>query len=330
MTTSLLLGLFFLLGSGFFSGLETAIVSLNRARVRSHVEKGSRRARILEDFLRDRERLLTTTLLGTNLCNVSATVMAVRLGESWGKMGAAVAGGAVFVLLLLFGEFIPKVLFRRHPTRLALVFAYPLEWSFILFKPVILLTTGLARSILYVFRIHASAGNPMVTREELKLLIRRGELAGTLTAKERELVHSVMDTRGKSLKEIMLPLEKAITLPFDATIEDACLRCKETGCSRLPILNQGIASDGKRHVAGVFNLYDILFRLDPVDDSSYAHTVARQPRFFSPETTVSSALQLLRSGRQPIAMIGDESDGMAVGLVTIEDLLRVVIGRVEA
>ncbi|MDD8043553.1 MAG: CNNM domain-containing protein [Verrucomicrobiota bacterium] len=327
MIPSLILGFFFLLGSGFYSGLETAIVSLHRARVRSHFDRGSRRAKILEDFLRDREKLLTTTLLGTNLCNVSASVMAVRLGEPWGAWGEAVAGGIVFVLLLLFGEFLPKVMFRRHPTRLALMFAYPIWWSFVLFKPVIVVVTALARGLLVLLGIHAASGNPMVTREELKLLIRRGELAGTLTSKERELVHAVIDTRGKRVRDIMLSMEKAEWLPADATIDQACRRCKESGRSRVPLVER---VQGGFTVVGVFNLYDILFGLDHTSGTDLALTVARPPRFLAPDTTLSMAMQRLRSGRQPIALIGNETDRSAMGLITVEDLLRVLVGRVEA
>ena len=185
------------LASAFFAGAETGLISLNRVRLRHEVERKNRRAIILNGFVENSERLLGTTLFGTNLANVLVGVYASALAtlvfhtdNFWVEFGAAFVASA---LLLVFGEIVPKTLFRHYAHRLCMAIADALNAMAWLCAPMVSLVGLLMRMFVRL------SGNPeapksfFVTREELKHLAKEGEAGGALTAEERKMIDGVFD-----------------------------------------------------------------------------------------------------------------------------------------
>ena len=320
---SLLLIVLGILASAFFSGMETGLISLNRVRLRHEVERKNRRAIILNMFVENSERLLGTTLVGNNLANVLVAVVASSIatrifGESsWGGFAATVIASSV---LLIFGEIVPKSLFRHYAHRLCLTFADLLNATAWLFAPVVGLLGFLMR---VVTRISGGAEQPrsfFVTREELKLLAKEGEAGGALTAEEREMIHGVFDFPYKTVNEVMMPLSRTVTVTQATSIEELFDISQRTGYARLPV------RDGDK-IIGVANVYEILFE-SVARDGKTVRDVTQKPQFVLATERINRVLPVLRASRIPISVVLNP-EGRPLGIITIEDIVEEIVGDVE-
>ena len=311
------------LASAFFSGIETGLISLNRVRLRHEVERKNRRAIILNVFVENTERLLGTTLVGTNLANVLVAVLASSLatrafGENtWVGLVATVVASS---LLLIFGEIVPKTLFRHYAHRLCMTCADLLNAAAWLFAPVVALLGFLMR---VVMRISGGAEQPrsfFVTREELKLLAKEGEAGGALTAEEREMIHGVFDFPYKTVHEVMVPLSRTVTVTQETSVAELFDISQRTGYARLPV------REGDK-IVGVANVYEILF------DSSANHgktvrELMQKPQFVLSTERINRVLPVLRASRNPISIVL-QPEGRPLGIITIEDIVEEIVGDVE-
>jgi len=314
---------FGLLGSAFFSGVETGLISLNRVRLRHEVERKSRRAIILNSFVEQSEKMLATTLAGTTLANVlvavcSAALAARYFGESFlVDIGAALVSAA-FVLVL--GEIVPKLLFRHYAHRLCLTSADLLAGAAWLFAP---LVTALGVLMRFITRIGRATEQPrsfFVTREELKLLAKEGEVGGALSADEREMIHSVLDFPYKTVFEVMTPLSRAVTVGRDTLVRSLFDISQRTGFARFPV------REGDR-ITGLVNVYEVLFK-DAARDGATVEELMQKPQFVLSTDRINRVLPILRATRQPISIVVNP-EGQHIGIITIEDIVEEIVGDVE-
>lgn len=312
-----------ILASAFFAGLETGLISLNRVRLRHEVERKNRRAIILTGFVEDTERLLGTTLVGTNLAHVIVSVCAASLAahlypaSHFAQLPATVIAAA---LLVVVGEIAPKTLFRHYAHRLCMTSADLLNAAAWLFAPLVALLGVLMRAIA---RVGSSAERPksfFVTREELKLLAKEGETGGVLTAEEREMIHGVFDFPYKTVYEVMVPLSNTVTVARDTTVTELFDISQRTGFARFPV------RDGNK-IVGIVNVYEILFEGTGADNRAAAQFM-RDPQLIRSTDRVNRVLPVLRASRNPISVVVNP-EGKQVGIVTIEDIVEEIVGEVE-
>jgi CBS domain containing-hemolysin-like protein len=310
------------LGSAFFSGMETGLISLNRVRLRHEVEHKNRRAIALNAFIESSERLLGTTLIGTTLANVIVSISASLLVARTVGGGYLTQLAATLIaasLLLIFGEIVPKTLFRHYPHRLCVTFADALEAMAWLFAPLVALLGIFMRGI-------ARIGNPrppksfFVTREELKLLAKEGETGGAITAEEREMIHGVFDFPFKSVQEVMVPMSSTLSVHRSTRVREILDFSQRSGFARFPVV------DGEKAV-GVVNTYEILFE-GPSPDGRTAEEVMQKLQFVRATDRINFVLPQLRSRRNPISVVVND-EGQHLGIVTIEDIVEEIVGEVE-
>jgi CBS domain containing-hemolysin-like protein len=312
------------LASAFFAGAETGLISLNRVRLRHEVERKNRRAIILNGFVENSERLLGTTLFGTNLANVLvgvyASVLVTRLFRTenfWVEFAATFVASA---LLLVFGEIVPKTLFRHYSHRLCMTIADALNATAWLCAPMVLFVGFVMR--LFV-RLGGGAEAPksfFVTREELKHLAKEGEVGGALTADEREMIDGVFDFPYKTVYDVMLPMSRTVTATRDVPVAELLVLSQRTGFARFPV------RDGEK-IVGVVNVYEILFE-DTGSDGKTAGQLMQKPQFVASTERINRVLPVLRAGRHPISIVVDP-EGKHVGILTIEDIVEEIVGDVE-
>lgn len=315
---------FGILGSAFFAGAETGLISLNRVRLRHEVERKSRRAIILTGFVENNERLLGTTLLGTNFANVLVGVFASALAAHllghknfWLDFAATIVASSI---LLIIGEIVPKTLFRHYAYRLCMSVADVLNASAWLFAPVVGLLSILMRAITRAGSSDESPKSVFVTREELKYLAKEGEAGGALSAEERQMIHGVFDFPSKTVYEAMIPLARAVTVSRDTMIPELFDISQRTGFARFPVREAD-------KVVGIVNVYEILFE-NVAANGKTAGDLMRKPQFTLSTERVNRALPVLRAGRHPISIVvGPE--GKHVGIITIEDIVEEIVGDVE-
>jgi putative hemolysin len=313
-----------ILGSAFFAGAETGLISLNRVRLRHEVERKSRRAIILNGFVENTERLLGTTLFGTNLANVLvgvyASVLATRLvhlDNFWLDFAATIIASA---FLLVLGEIVPKTLFRHYSHRLCMTIADALNATAWFFAPLVVLLGFVMRAVV---RLSGGAEAPksfFVTREELKHLAKEGEAGGALSAEEREMIDGVFDFPYKTVYDIMLPLARAVTVVRDTPVTELFAVSERTGFARFPV------GDGDK-VVGIVNVYEVLFD-NAGGDGKTAGQLMQKPQFVLSTERVNRVLPVLRAGRRPISIVINP-EGKHVGILTIEDIVEEIVGEVE-
>ena len=297
--------------SFFFNGIESGLLSIDPVRLRQNVKRRVPAALKLNRLLKHPQRLLATVLLVTNAADIIALLLLTSQLVRWyGYMGfffALVVALPVYLFLL---SVLPKALFRRFPFLALARLAGVLEFTSILFSPLLELGARLGKLLLP--RHAAKRARLFAAREELKQITAQSESEGSLTATERAMIHSVVDFRGAKVRDVMLPSAKVVALRSDASTQQALELGASTGLDRLPVL----APDGQP--AGLVNVLDIL--LDRNGHKPLANYVRRIVTTTEDEFAYR-IMQQLRAARLGLAAVVDRKKNFR-GIVAIEDLIR--------
>ena len=310
--------------SFFFSGIETGLLSLNKIRLRDRVRRRDPRAMILQRYLDRPERLLATVLVGNNLVNVTATVVAVRAALLYWPLppraSVALAVVLMVLVLLIVGELVPKSLFRLYPFRLSLALARPLHICAVAMTPLRVAFELLASAFMRLAGLERAKKELFVSREEMILIAREGELASQPSAEQRKMIAGVFEMCATPVRDVMTPMACVLAVTPQTSIAEVLRQARERNFSQLPVLDPGGS------LAGVVNVYDILFS----DAETAAKTAAD---FCRPAPTVDSAepldraLARLRGAAAPMAVVLDVKK-RPLGVVTITDLVEKIVGEI--
>ena len=318
ITLHLLLIAIFLVLHAFFAGIETGIISIHRLRLRHYVRKGSRRARVLGTFVENFDRLLGTTLIGTNLCVVMNSVLAASLALQTNLPGAQASSSVVIsIIVIIFCEYLPKAWFQARPIDRCQRFATALLTAEWILRPFSVIVIALAK-ILSPGERTFYRPTAVISRDDLKVLAREGEIDGVLSAKERFMIHRVIELSSTPVARIMTPAEEMISLQEDMSLSQVFQIARDTGLTRFPVQN----ANGT--YTGVVNVCYILSLVGPHAEGRIAD-YARPLKIIAAETKVDGVLPIMRRARQPLCLV-QKADHI-VGLVTTEDILRVIVGK---
>ena len=297
--------------SFFFNGIESGLLSIDPVRLRQNVKRRVPAALQLNRLLKLPERLLATVLLVTNAADIVALLLLTSQLVSWyGYVGYFFALVIALPLYLFVLSVLPKSLFRRFPFRALARLAGVLEFTSILFSPLLEFGARLGKMLLPGRA--GKRGRLFAAREELKQIASQSEHEGALTATERAMIHSVVDFRGAKVRDVMVPSAKVIVLHSGASMQEALELSASTGLDRLPVL----ASDGQP--TGLVNILDILLDRNgskPLDNyiRRIVTTTEDEPAY--------RIMQQLRSARLGLAAVMDRKNKLR-GIVTIDDLIR--------
>jgi CBS domain containing-hemolysin-like protein len=320
----LLAGAVLILLSGFFSGSETAVYRADWVRLTTWADQRTSGARLALRLLRRREPTVIATLVGTNLCNVFATMLLSGfVARSFGPAWAGVAVVLVVVLTLVFGEFVPKAVAQANPNHWLRQTSLSLAVSRVLFAPVVLLLVGVAR--LFAAPVGRFQGRFSLTRQDFLAAIRQRERRngnGTRNDGAAQqgppisgLVARLFRFSGLNLAEAAIPLERVCSVPAGADRAQILAMIGEHGFSRIPVYRADPAN-----VVGVVFARDLLeagaVRIRPI------MTVAA-------DTRLMEVLDRMQRRRQHIAVVRD-ADGRATGIVTLEDVLEELVGEIRS
>jgi putative hemolysin len=327
-----------LLGNGFFSGSEIAVLSMRRSRVEQLIAEGSRGARWVKRLQDNMDRFLATVQIGVTLCGTLAGVIGGYLASRYlepfihqsvlGNWIPApieatfIIGIAIVYVELILGELVPKALALRFTDTVAVIVAWPLDMLARFSRVVIAFLTASTRAVLYLFRIRDLGHRTFVSEEEIKHLVKEGREQGVLDQTEEELIHSVFEFSETAVKKVMVPRPKIFALDVDTPPEEVGRLMVESGFSRIPVF------DGSPdNMVGVVYIKDALRLLEkhqPVVLRKILH-----PVHFVPQTKkVGELLKELQKRRTHFALVIDEH-GSLVGLVTLEDLLEEIVGEIQ-
>ena len=317
-----LLGLTVLL-SAFFAGSEAAFLSVQRSRLAALILDKVKGAERVEKLASNPEKLLPTVLTGNNLVNVAAAALGTTLAGSYLSPNWAVGAsvGAVTVLLLLFGEILPKVIATKNAEGLALILVRPLQAAQILFFPIVWVLEIYSRM---VGRIFGLSGSRLVSEREIRALIDVAEIEGGVEKGEAALLEKVFHFGDLRVGDVMTPRTEIIFVELSATLQDFLPIYARTTYTRFPVF------DGDReNIVGILSVKDLLEAV--AQGTIQLHdsvATALRPAHFVPETKpVDELFDELREVGQHMAITVNEHGGVA-GVVTLMQLLEVIVGPV--
>jgi putative hemolysin len=305
--------------SFFFNGIESGLLSIDPVRLRQNVKRRLPAALQLNRLLKHPERLLATVLLITNAADIVALILLTsQLFRYYGFAGFLFALLIALPVYLFVLSVLPKSLFRRFPFRALARLAGVLEFTSILFSPLLEIGARLGKLLLPGHAV--KRGRLFAAREELKQITTESEREGGLTATERAMIHSVVDFRGSKVGEVMLPQAKVAALRSGASTQEALELSASTSLDRFPV----IAPDGQP--AGLINVLDILIERDgsrPLSD--YVRRVVTA----TDDEPAYRVMQQLRAARLGLAVVVDRKNNFR-GIVATEDLVRHLVSAGNA
>jgi putative hemolysin len=321
----LLIILLVLLGcSAFFSGSETALMTVSRVRLRQMAKKHTRSVKMVEGILEKPERLIGTILLGNNLVNVAMSAIATVIAVSiWGDRGIIYVTVALTVILLIFAEITPKVYARYHSERISIITAPVIKVIMTIFHPVTVGVTWMVQKLLLLVDIDITkAKRKIVTEAEVKTLINISWEDGSISAEEKDMLGRVFTLNDKSVGDVMVPRKRMVTLSSDYTLDQALKTIKRYGYSRYPVRR------GKsQEIIGFIHSKDLMGKRGSKKLSSLKKLI--RPAYFIPESKkINSQLRHFKSQRLHQAVVLDD-EGEVKGLITLEDILEQMVGSIE-
>jgi len=311
----------FMVWAAFFAGIETGVISIRRLRLQHFVREKVPGARTLQHFLDNPDRLLGTTLLGTNISVVVTSVTAASLAVSLvGKWGETLSTIVMTLLVVVFCEYLPKAWFHGVPLERSRRFAKLLHFWELVFRPLSVVVVWLTRLLVPGPSESFSTPAPFMTREELKLLAKEGEKEGVLSRKERVMIDRVIELSGKAAREVMVPRAQMTVVEKGTGIGEFFETARESGFTRMPVYDSG-----KDEFVGVANVFYVLSH-PSIDPGMTVDSFTRPPLVIPEDMPADEIFPLLRRYRQPMGLVADAQSNV-VGLITTEDVLQVIVGR---
>lgn len=313
-----------LLLSAFFSGSETALFAANRLRMRQLSEEGNKRASLVVRLLEDPAKLLTTLLVGNNIVNVAVSVLTTALFVAWfgPERGTIFAIVLVTTVLLVIGEITPKTFAAKYADRLAQWVSVPIRWVGAALYPIIRVLSAVSYVLVRPLGGRVNLASPLVTEDEIRLLIKMGEEEGVIQEDEREMIHSIFEWGDTVAREVMTPRIDMVAVEDTTPLEQVLRIVLAEGHSRIPVFHETIDQ-----IAGVLYVKDLLSHLKAGRLTVQAGELMR-PAYFIPESKrLDEVFREMRRKKVHMAIVLDEYGGTA-GLVTIEDLLEEIVGPI--
>jgi putative hemolysin len=305
---------------GFFAAAEISLISANYRRLKHRAEEGHRGARLAIWLLERPERMVATCLVGSNLAEISNTILVSALLIQWlGAWGEVWAMVLLPPLILLLAEITPKSIGRQYPNRIAQGLA-PILWVVTwLIYPVTLIFATLSRAALWVTGARKTSQLPFITREDLSLVVKKSGPEVDLESAERQIIHRILYFSLRTVKEVMVPLVRVAAISDTSTVAQALEEFRATRFSRLPVYHLRIDN-----LVGVLHDFDLLGE-EPSSQS--IKPFVRSVNFVPEIKKVDQLLPEMQRRGIHMAVAVDEYGG-AVGIVTIEDLLEEIVGEI--
>lgn len=304
---------------GFFSGSEIALVVADKLRLKNRADQGEGKALMTQALISQPRRLFGTTLLGTNICVVTAsTVLTYFIISNYGDEYSAFAL-LLSPVILVFGEVLPKSIYQHHADLLARRVGVILTWASYIMFPLVWLLSKLTKFLLG--GVERVAGmEPRISREELGSILSSREVTDSdMPPEERKMIRRVLNLSDAEVENIMIPLVEVEMLPSATDTEAALSIFDLKGFSRLPIFEHR-----SHNIVGIVDAADCIF----ASERKVLKDIM-SPVIYVPETMPLYELyETLQSAREEVAVVVDEYGG-ATGLVTLEDLLEEVVGEIR-
>ncbi|MDD5079846.1 MAG: hemolysin family protein [Candidatus Omnitrophica bacterium] len=310
--------------SAFFAIAETSLIGLSKIRLRHMVAKKVKRSLSVQRLLSNSDKFIISILVGNNIINIAMsailTVIAVQLfGYKW---GAVIATLFTAFVILIFCEISPKVLALKHTERTALLVAPVMEFFVWLFDPITRVFVFFSNLWLKIFRIAPVKRSPLITEEEIRLMIEVGRDEGVLTDEEKKMLHRIFEFGDIKINDVMIAKDKIVAINLDSSPEQVLDIFVEEGHARLPVYRDSIDN-----VVGIIYARDLLYILR--DKGLFLlPDVVHSAYYVLGSVRINELLRKFQSEKVQIAIVVDENK-KTLGLVTLEDLIEEIVGEID-
>lgn len=310
-----------LLLSAFFSSAETSLTTINPIKVRTLIENSNKRAMTLQKVTEQHGKMLSAILIGNNIVNISASSLATTMAiDIWGNYAVGIATGILTILVLLFGEIMPKNIAMIKSEPLALFYApiiYGLMW---ILTPVIFIIDSIAGFFLKFFHINPSQKNVM-TENELRTYVDVSHEDGVIESEEKDMIINVFDFSDSVAKDIMIPRIDMVTIEENAGYNELMALFRECMYTRIPVYK-----DDRDNIIGLVNIKDFILVNDR--DTFQVSDIIRDAYYTYEFKKTADLLMEMKKTTNNVAFVLSEY-GACVGMITLEDLLEEIVGEIR-
>ena len=322
--------IFLLILSGFMSGSETALTAIGAWKIRQLREDGEDPSGVFGMLERDPTRFITTLLIANNVVNIAATALVTQIAISLSRdlgfsesLAVGYATGIMTILVLIFGEITPKSIAVHNAVAFSRFVIRPVYALSIILYPLGRFFTWITSNMLRMFRLEPSE-NPLITENELRLMLRSAEESGVIESQEQEMIKGIIDLEETVVREVMTPRVDVIAVALDAPLSDLLMLIREHGYSRLPVYQETVDN-----VRGIVYARDLLNYLDGNDSltDTPVSSIMQAPQYVPGTLSILNLLRDMRSSKNHMAIVVDEFGGTA-GLITLEDIIEEITGEI--
>ena len=308
--------------SAFFSSNETALMSVNKIRLRSLADEGNKRAAMALDILENQTpKLLSAILIGNNIVNISASSLATTLAYSFGGYMVSIVTLILTVLILIFGEITPKNYATINAEKITLRYIPIFKFLMTIMTPVIFIINLFSRGVMRLMRVDPDAASKAMTEEELRTIVDVSHEDGVIESDEKEMIYNVFDLGDATAKDIMVPRVHVTFADVESTYDELIEIFREDKFTRLPVYK-----DSQNNIVGIINMKDLL--LYDKNEEFVIDRFLRKPHFTYETKSISDLLVEMKDSTFNIAIVLDEYGDMA-GLITLEDILEEIVGEIH-
>ena len=311
--------------SAFFSASEAALIAINKVRLRHLVENKKRGARRIYGLVARMDKLIATILVGNNLANTAIAAIATSiLTEMLGPgKGLLVATLVITVILIIFGELTPKVFATNHPEGVAFFGRHLVSLLIWILTPVTNVLTWISNVVIRLLGGNPHHRSPLVTEEEIKMMITIGKEEGFYGDSERKMLERIFHFDEIEVRDVMTSLSDIAAVEAGMSREDMERVFLEEGHNRIPVY-QGV----KANIVGIVYVRDMLY-LFKNSELIHLEDLMSAPFFIEPHKKVNELMKEFQKRKIQIAIVRDQTSGKCLGLVTLEDLVEEIVGEIE-
>lgn len=318
-----LLFLLLLIGmSAFFSSAETALTTVNKVRIKTLVDEGNRSAIIVQKILDRHSKMLSAILIGNNIVNISASSLATTMTIRYiGNYAVGITTGLMTLLVLLFGEILPKNTAMLFPEKISLAYARIIYFLIRLLTPLIFLVDQLSKGLMFLLHVDPNKKASHMTETELKTYVDVSHEDGVIETEEREIIYNVFEFSDAVAKDVMIPRIDMSTVSVDATYDELFSVFKENMYTRIPVYE-----GSNDNIIGLVNIKDFMFVANKED---FKIQDILRDAYYTYEFKKTADLMIeMREKPFNVAFVLNEY-GSCVGMITLEDLLEEIVGEIR-
>lgn len=308
--------------SSFFSSAETAFSTVSRIRIRTLCEEGDKRALTAQSVLDRYSKMLSAILIGNNIVNLSASSLTTTLAtDLFGSVAVGIATGVLTVLVLLFGEIVPKTKAMNRAEKMVLSYAKVVTLLMWILTPVIYIIDKLSNALLRMSHIDPNQKIAALTESDLHTLIDVSHEDGVIESEEKDMIHNVFDFSDSVAKDIMIPRINMTTIPLSSGYRDVLRVFQDSMYTRIPVYD-----DDPDYIIGIINIKDFLLLTDK--SAFHVQDILREVHYTYEFKNTSDLMLEMREKGFAVSMVQNEY-GATAGMITFEDLLEEIVGEIR-